>query len=121
MFTYIYEYAILYIGRKKKGYKSINNYMKYKIKEDVKTTGGKVADKFMQKLTNLPPDKKRTLETEVENILEEENDTLEKIAEMEDAYEGVLDDDYEDAFNRWLENNTTIELLQKLIDYLKDN
>lgn len=59
-------------------------------------------------------------ETEIMNLLEQDLSTLERLADKYGAYEGVLDDDYEDAFNRWCESQTTMELLEKYVAHLRD-
>ena len=56
---------------------------------------------------------------DIENIVNDNDKTLMEIAEEEGAFEGILDDDYEEAFNRWLESRETSELVEMLINYKK--
>lgn len=49
---------------------------------------------------------------------------LEEMCEDEGGYEGVLDDDYSDAFDRWLDGKDVGDMLvygETLVDLMKKN
>jgi len=56
----------------------------------------------------------------LQNILDKYEDELQTIAEWEGAFEGVIGDNWPEAFDYWYEKTSNEDKLKMLLDYLKD-
>ena len=90
---------------------------------DLKKIGEFHANQMNAMMTSLhgEENKKAELmaETEMANKIDSNLKVMEEIAEADGAYEGVLDDDYEIAFERWCENYELEDLVKMLDDHLE--